>query len=159
MIGPEDKDKLDKTLQSIDINFLRLEYAYSHVSGILPLTVGKYETINESAISFIDQYIFRFAKTQDLIGEKLFKITLELVQEDTYNKPFLDILNDLEKFEIISRKEDWIRLRKMRNEVSHEYPILDEESIQALNALFNSYQELHKIYLNCRNFLEKRKIL
>src|SRR3989337_1047363 len=72
-------------------------------------------------IEHIDQMVYRFSKLQDSIGERLFKSLLMFLEEDVTNKPFLDILNRLEQLEILPSKDEWLKLRKVRNELSHEY--------------------------------------
>ncbi len=55
--------------------------------------------------------------------------------------------------------QGWLYLRKLRNEVSHEYPMVDEEAVVALNSLFNSKKELTEFYRLCINYLEKHAII
>lgn len=57
-------------------------------------------------LAYSDQCIYRFAKLQDCMGAKLFKSIL-LYQGENVNKPFLDILNQLEKLEIID-VDEWV---------------------------------------------------
>lgn len=71
---------------------------------------------------------------------------------------FIDILNRLEKLYVIPDKSEWLELRKLRNEVSHEYPVIDDEAISDLNRLFNSKQKLEEFYYSCKNYLDKRML-
>ena len=159
MLESDMEDKLLQAIKSIDTNFVRIDYALKQLEGYLPLTSENYYSIEPQSIEYIDQYIFRFAKCQDLIGEKLFRLILITAEEDIEKESFLNILNKLEKFEIFNDKSEWLALRKLRNMVSHEYPTLDEESLMALNCLFDSVGVLKTIYKNCLDFLIINKII
>ena len=56
--------------------------------SLLPLTIDIYNNIQPENISYIDQYIFRFSKIQDLMAEKLFRLVLIAVEEDIESKSF-----------------------------------------------------------------------
>ena len=150
-------EKLDDTKKIIHIHFKRLNYASSRLEKILPLTLESLSVISDEQVSFIDQYIFRFAKIQDSMGEKLFPLLLETLGEEISSLAFIDLLHKLEKLGIILDKQDWLYLRKLRNEVSHEYPLADQESLTAMNSLFSHKNKLWEIFQSCLNYLESRK--
>lgn len=156
MLDENYSDKLKKILNLLTINFERLDYAYSRTEFILPLSTSRIQNLEAEQISFIDQYIFRFSKIQDIMGEKLFRMILEAVEEETESFAFIDILNKLEQLEVLPDKTEWLYLRKLRNEVSHEYPLVDEEAVVALNSLFNSKEKLTEFFKSCIDYLEKR---
>ncbi len=155
MIDPEVNDKLIQTFETCEIHFKRMEFARSKVEGVIPLTTENYYKIEDEAVSFIDQYIFRFSKLQDVIGARLFPLTLEALAESVGGKPFIDILNRLEKLEVIDSTLSWIQLRKIRNDVTHEYPALISEKIEGINLLFENLEEMKRIISRCRSILEK----
>jgi hypothetical protein len=91
--------------------------------------------------------LFRFAKLQDAMGEKLFLLILEfLKEENTRNKPFIDILNRLEQLGLLDDKNIWLELRKIRNNIAHQYEDEPEQTAEALNAIYASKAILVKIY-------------
>ena len=87
-------------------------------------------------IQVIDQFVFRFSKVQDAMGERLFRAILELLQEDVKTKSFLDILNRLEQLGALESREEWISLRAMRNNFAHEY---DEDAASMSDDLNIAY--------------------
>ena len=91
---------------------------------------------------------------QDSIGERLFKSLLMFLEEDVTNKPFLDVLNRLEQLEILPRKDEWLRLRQLRNELSHEYSNEDEENVTLLNMLFDEIKTINSIFLTIKNYFD-----
>ncbi len=66
---------------------LRLEYAYGKIVPILPFTISNAGDLSDEITGHLDQYIFRFSKLQDAIGQKFFKGPLQLLGEEGYNKP------------------------------------------------------------------------
>ncbi|MDD5460316.1 MAG: hypothetical protein PHG00_01585 [Methylococcales bacterium] len=69
--------------------------AYLKISVFMPLDANKYEQLTDDEIEHIDQFLFRFAKLQDSIGDRLFILILEFLKEENIrNKRFIDILND-----------------------------------------------------------------
>lgn len=139
----------------------RMLSAYNKISSIFPLNTAKYLILTDDEIEHIDQLVYRFSKLQDSIGERLFKSLLMFMEEDIKNKPFLDVLNRLEQLEIIPSKDEWIRLRTVRNDLSHEYSNDDEENVVVLNMLFDEIQTINTIFLSLRNYfdLHIRKII
>jgi len=80
---------------------------------------------DEEIIFIVDSLLFRFAKLQDFLGQKIFRNFLEY-QGLSFNN-FYDILKELEKEEILDI-DLWGSLREIRNEFSYEYP--DKEEIE-----------------------------
>jgi hypothetical protein len=56
----------------------RLLGAKNRLKDYMPLSVKRYNTLDEIYISTIDQMIFRFSKLQDTMGDKIFPSILEL---------------------------------------------------------------------------------
>jgi len=79
------------------------------------------------------------------MGEKLFKTLLFTLDEKVENRPFIDILNRLEKLEILEAQE-WRKLRDARNELAHNYDDEPEEMSIAINNVFNKKDKLKEIY-------------
>jgi len=60
--------------------------------------------------------------------------------------PFIDLLNRLEKLNVLKSKEQWLELRKIQNTLSHTYDDEPEEMSIAINAIFDKKQTLEGIY-------------
>ena len=63
---------LKKYLGESEKHSMRLKRAYSKMQSFMPLTSERVQELTEEDIEHIDQYLYRFAKLQDVIGEKLF---------------------------------------------------------------------------------------
>jgi len=102
-----------------------------------------------------NSFLFYFSKIQDKIGAKLFKKVLyELGEIETYSIPFIDILNILEKLEILSSKE-WLKIKEIRNELSHDYPSDIYDSIENLKLSLQYFPKILEIYKNLKAISER----
>jgi len=143
----------------------RVMGAKKRLEEIMPLTVERYNALDELSISVIDQMIFRFSKLQDTLGDKIFPSILELSGEKVKKMTFIDRLNRLEELELLY-KDEWMSLRKDRNEIAHEYSFNQDEVVDSISLIFNRTDDLLKIYdevyVYCLlkfDFVKKSKIL
>jgi len=149
-------EQLNKIIGTCLIHKQRLDYAYSKINHFFPITEELYYNLKDDDMAYIDQYIFRFAKYQDLIGGKLFKQILLTQGEDVDNLSFKDIFNRSEKIGIAENWEEWFELRQMRNEISHDYPVISEEGVSSLNKIVLSLDYLENSFLKCMAYLKSR---
>ncbi|WP_457743704.1 hypothetical protein [Sulfurimonas sp.] len=138
-------------LQRIDDSISELQQRYP-----FPLTANDFGSIlqDKQMLAFSDQCIYRFSKLQDCMGAKLFKSIL-LYQGENVNKPFLDILNQLEAMNILN-VDEWFEIRDLRNEIAHDYANHDNVAIEILNAIYKIKNEL-ELTLNTINKIVFKK--
>ena len=103
-------------------------------------------------IAFSDQAIYRFSKLQDTMGAKLFKSFL-LYQGENIHRPFLDILNTLERMGILE-VEMWFVLRDLRNEIAHNYEDDEKVVIEIINTIYEQKHTLEQILYNIKELIE-----
>ena len=143
--------KMEKLIVECDKHLERINSAYLKMSVFMPLDAKKFQLLTDDEIEHIDQFLFRFAKLQDAMGEKLFLLLLEfLKEENTRNKPFIDILNRLEQLGLLQDKNVWLELRKIRNNTAHQYEDEPQQAAEGLNAIYASKPVLEKIYISLR---------
>ena len=133
----------------------RLKSAKEKLKSIMPLSVEQYEKLDDIFISIIDQLIFRFSKLQDTMGEKIFPAILELNGEEVKKMSFIDRLNRLEELELLY-KDEWMSLRKERNEIAHEYSFNQEEVVDSINLIYNRVNKLVSIYDDIYNYCQNK---
>jgi len=105
----------------------------------------------------VNSFLFNFSKLQDKIGAKLFrKVLYELKEIDNQNLSMIDILNLLEKLEIIEDSKEWDLLREIRNSLAHEYPFDIDERVANIKIAIDRYEILKKIYLNINIFYKSK---
>lgn len=148
------KLKQEKVIKECEKHLQTLHYAKSELKNLFPLTGRSYQNLSQEDIQAIDQFIYRFSKLQDTIGEKLIKIVFSLYEENIEKFTFIDILNRLEKAEILTTKE-WQELRDIRNELSHNYEDEPLESSIVLNKVYEKEETLGLIYQNIKSILNK----
>jgi hypothetical protein len=144
------KEKLKKALNESEIHLVRLKEAFNHID--MPLDKKKFDEILQDNVklAFCDQIIYRYSKLQDTMGAKLFK-SLMLYMGENIDKPFLNILYDLEKMGYI-RVEDWYEFRDIRNELSHNYEESDE-NYQIINFIYQNLDVFEDILKKVKDSL------
>lgn len=153
--------KLRHLLKEVDTHLQRVDIAFSELSKKheIPFTIKSFTELltSHADVAFADQVIYRFSKAQDSMGAKLFKAFL-LYQGENIDKPFLDILNSLEKLNVV-QVDDWFELREIRNEIAHDY---DENTLLAMNIINHIYQhqaQLKRIVVRLRQLAHFEEVV
>ena len=144
---------------------VNLQECYRHLAGLneafeelekkyrFPIDTDSYAKIMSGLdIAFSDQAIYRFSKLQDTMGAKLFKSFL-LYQGENIHRPFLDILNILERVGILE-VEMWFVLRDLRNEIAHNYEDDEKVVIEIINTIYEQKHTLEQILDNIKESIE-----
>lgn len=150
--------KLLSAFKECNENIVHLSFVLKELNLFMPLTIQKYDNLTARDLVFIDAFIFRFIKLQDIMGEKLFRLILNNLKENDVNSdnmPFIDILNKLEKYQIVDSADEWLNLRKIRNSFTHEYPEDLFRRVDSLNNGFNHVYNIYDIYVKIKNYAEK----
>jgi len=142
----EISERLQREFEICDKHILRINEALNDLSGILPLTAESYTLLDSEQIRCLDQFIFRFSKLQDAMGAKIFRYLLEYLDEDVAALPMRDILNRLERFRILPDANEWVYIRELRNEIAHDYPLMENDVVHILNELLSKTEVLFGIY-------------
>lgn len=67
----------------------------------------------------LDAFVSRFGRLQDTLGDKLLPALLTSLGENT--GPAMDNLDKAEKFGWIESADRWMEMRRLRNQMVHEY--------------------------------------
>ena len=67
----------------------------------------------------LDAFVSRFGRLQDTVGDKLLPALLNALGESS--GPALDNLDQAEKFGLIDSSDNWMEMRRLRNQMVHEY--------------------------------------
>ena len=147
-------EKLKKIFYECSKHIQRLNSASTKMLDIMPLDSKNYINLTDDEVGYIDQFLFRFAKLQDAIGQKLFKTVLLYLNEDIEGKPFIDILNLMEKLHLLESANIWKQLRDDRNELAHNYEDEPEQMSETINNLYNKKDLLIEIYNKIKMYKE-----
>ncbi|MEF3191755.1 MAG: nucleotidyltransferase domain-containing protein [Campylobacterales bacterium] len=142
----EDELMLQKYFHECDRHVQRINEAYETIKTFVPITAFEYTKLDKHQVQALDQYLFRFAKLQDTLGDKIFKRIVSKYDQNADSLPFIDILNKLEKTGYLFSAKEWINLRKIRNNIAHQYDDEPEEMSQAINEIVANKDVIIKIY-------------
>ena len=109
-------------------------------------------------VKVLDTFIFRFTKLQDFLGQKLFRRFLDEIGELEESMSFLDVLDRLERLEVIGSSEEWIKIRKLRNQLTHEYPEELEETKEELVIAMQKVKDFEDVIEKMQTYLKKRDL-
>ena len=129
------------------INDARNELAFEKIS------LETFKRFSKIQLFSCEVIIFRFAKLQDLIGNKLFRSFLYYDGYIVQDKSYFEILKEIENSGIIDI-DRWTILRKVRNSISHEYPEDESEKIEHLNMILKEIDYLFEIVENIKRKYE-----
>lgn len=145
--------KLELHLEESTVHVNRLLDVLKVLNNIYPLDANKLELLSSEDKDKLDVLAFRFAKLQDLLGTKIFREYLTVLQYPVDDKNFLELLKELDKEKIIDI-DIWSEFRGVRNSISHEYPFEEEEKLEAINYLIQNVNYLITITKKIKDNLE-----
>lgn len=101
-----------------------------------PFTTEVAQTIEADPIlaERLDAFVSRFGRLQDTVGDKLLPALLAALAEDV--GPAIDNLDKAERFGLIESADGWMEMRRLRNQMVHEY-------IEDLTVLTNALASGH----------------
>ena len=140
---------IEDIIQKVELHKKRAKAALDEIKEWKKIDSEIFEDFEK--IKVIDTFIYRFIKLQDMMGDKLFKIFLNEIGEYKDNMSLLDVLDKLEKFEIIEDSNRWMEYRKLRNRLTHEYPNNEDEVIEGILVAVEVYYEIEKILNTIKN--------
>ena len=138
-------NKLNEVIKIADIHVNRIKMAVDNLKDIFPLDEDKVENLSTEELLFLELLTSRFAKLQDLIGQKIIDEFLISKEEKIDGYTMIDKLNKLERIGIIANMQVWKGMRETRNHISHEYPGHPEIKARYLNKLFELTPKLLEI--------------
>ena len=114
--------QLDEHLALLHKSVIALDYSYDKCRAI-----GEKEEFDLEQQESFEALTSRFARTSDILTQKVFKSLFMLLQEDM--KTIIDMANFLEKLEIVDNADNFLNIREIRNQIAHEYVEPDVKSL------------------------------
>lgn len=145
--------RIEQALSEGNKHLAKLERSVS-LLNFFPVNIQSYGKLSEEEVEHIDQMIYRFTKLQDSMGLRLFPLVYEFVTGDSRRLPFMDILNGLEKYGVLTSVEKWQEYRALRNQLAHEYPNREQEIVDNLNLLVSELIEFLEIFKHVEAFYQ-----
>ena len=144
---------LNEILEKVELHRKRAKQALDELTSWNGIDCKVFEDFEK--IKTIDIFIYRFIKLQDMMGDKLFKIFLDKIGEYKDNMSLLDVLDKLEKLEIIDEAVTWMEYRKLRNKLTHEYPNNEQDIIDGILISVDVFSEIETILQRIVNYKDK----
>lgn len=118
----DEKELLDEELRLlINANEI-LKYSYDKCSGI-----GIKQSYTFEELDYFEALTSRFSRASDILIQKIFRLIdiIELESQGT----IIDRINRAEKRGMVRSAQDMKRIRRIRNEIAHEYV---QENVQEI---------------------------
>jgi hypothetical protein len=126
------------------VHIERINDIFKNLQTLYPLDNSKLGILDLNQKDILDVLAFRFSKLQDLLGSKIFREYLIVVQYPIEDKSFLELLKELEKEGILDI-DIWSQFRATRNSIAHDYPYDTDDKIDAINYLIENIEYLFDI--------------
>lgn len=148
--------KLKSALVECELHTKRLDFALSRLNAVIPISETGWRQLDDETVANIDQLLFRFGKLQDAMGRRLFPSILDALAELDETASFIDKLNRLEKLAVLSSAQQWIELRELRNQATHEYPDAPDQNAENVNLIHESVPSLRNILTQATEYINTR---
>lgn len=145
MSAPQERSlALQGALAAADRHRMRIRDALAHLEGAaLPESAAAMLAMPYSTLASAELLLSRFAKLQDLLGAKIFRLVLGLTDEPVApTATFIDVLHHLERIGALPSATRWRALRELRNTLAHDYPDDPEAALAALQAVVGAVPDL-----------------
>jgi hypothetical protein len=142
---------ISEICKMLELHFDRAEKAFQEIQYI---KLDNNAFLDFEHIKTIDTFIYRFLKIQDYMGVKLFPAVLYALGEFKSNMSLKDMLNKLERLELMPSADKWMGYREIRNILTHEYPDNEDEIIEGITLALTAYEEIRNIYQTIRYALK-----
>ena len=93
------------------------------------------------------------------MGNKLFREVLDRLGEYDDSMSRLDVLDRMEKLELIDSADAWMDYRNLRNTLTHEYPDNKEVVIQSIKAAVQVLVSMERCLQPIASYLDTRGLL
>ena len=102
----------------------------------------------------IEAFVARFSRLQDMLGDKILPLTLRMAGEDVL--PMIGNLDRAERYGWLDSADGWLRVRKLRNRMVHEYVNDSADLAAALGDIHAAVPSLSRCLTNLGRFAESR---
>jgi hypothetical protein len=102
----------------------------------------------------VEAFIARFSRLQDLLGDKLLPLILRMSGEEP--QPVVANLDRAERYGWLDSADAWLRVRKLRNRLVHEYVDQPPDLAEALADVHASVPAMCRFLSNLRTFAAKQ---
>jgi len=91
------------------------------------------DNIGDDDLEILDSLASRFGRTSELLSKQVIRTIFQLLEE--YPKAVIDQVYRAEQLDLITSAEDILLMRKLRNQIVHEYT--EEEWLELYQEILN----------------------
>lgn len=106
------------------------------------LSADDYSHMSKSDRRLLDQFAYRYTRLQDDMGARLMPAVLKALGEDIAPLSAIDRFTRLEQLGWLPSADEWLTLRQIRNQFSHDYPDSAAERFERLQAAAQAARQL-----------------
>ena len=114
------------------------------------------DNLNKADRRLLDQFAYRYTRLQDHMGARLMPAILRALGEDVAVMSALDRFNRMEQLGWLPSADEWVTLRRIRNEFAHDYPDSSEERLERLQAAMTAARQLISIMAQINSKIRQR---
>ena len=140
------KIQLEENLADLKKSLIALLFSYEKCQ-----VIGKKTSYDMEEQESFEALTSRFARTADILTQKVFKTLFILLQENV--KTIIDSAHLAEKLEIVESSDDIIHIRELRNQIAHEY--VSSNLIELFNDILQYIQAIERVIENVIKYSEK----
>ncbi len=133
---------LEQALEHCDSHAQALREALEDLEPNKKVILSQLEDLDKTTRRILDQFAYRFTRLQDDMGNILLPAILKNMAEDTHSMAAIDRFNRLEQLKWLQSSEEWLELRRVRNEFTHDYP---EHSSERSSKLREAIRVAHRL--------------
>jgi hypothetical protein len=111
-----------------------------------------YSSLKTEERAVLEAYLKRFSSIQDYLGSKIFPLLLDVRGIGT--DKMSEVLDRIEKEEIIDSLDQWLEMREIRNELEHDYPDELSDALGDMKYCVDHLGVLETYYANVVHFVE-----
>lgn len=141
-LGVSNFEKFNLTIDECDIHASRLKMAYLNLILLFPIDKNEALSFSDLQNSFVDQLMYRFSSLRHTMESKLFLLLVGAFVEDCSQMTIIDILNRLEKAELLPSARKWREIGEFCDHLTHEYPDNPALMVKNLNSAPKYVKEL-----------------
>ncbi|MFP4485052.1 MAG: hypothetical protein ACLFO1_09395 [Spirochaetaceae bacterium] len=149
------RETIESATRECESHVSKLEVADEELQARRPLTEEQLNELDRHELAHLDQLIYRFTRLQDSMARRLLPALYRELEADESPKPFLDVLNRLEQIGVISSVDEWQNYRNLRNNLAHDYPGSQVETLTTLNELFDTWAGLAAMFRQARDYYRR----
>lgn len=112
-------DQIHKKLLQEEIKLLQKSLETLQLSVEKCIKIGQKDAYSFEEMESFDSLTSKFGRTADIYTQKVIRTSWMLLHEPFL--PFIDLLHNAEKINLVHSTESLIEIRDLRNQITHEY--------------------------------------